>query len=277
MVSAVVDLEMERSLRPDPLYLGPIVRIGPNELVTNDPNVLRRMSAVRSLYTRSEWYDGMRLEPEYDSMFSERNEERHNMLRSKAAMAVSLFPLNLTSIRSQRKYSGKDNKYLEKSIDDNIAKLVRLLDSKYASTTGFTPVDMAEKFQLLTLDIISEIAFGDAFGNLESDEDVSSYVETMENMFPLVILLGTWPALAKLFFWKPLRRFLPKETDAAGMGKFMGFVVPRLPPFQDSLDLTCLQNRKESGCRTIRPRQENQARHDRILARPRPFSKRSTD
>ncbi|PMD31924.1 cytochrome P450 [Hyaloscypha variabilis F] len=185
---------------------GPIVRIGPNELVTNDPNVLRRMSAVRSLYTRSEWYDGMRLEPEYDSMFSERNEERHNMLRSKAAMA----------------YSGKDNKYLEKSIDDNIAKLVRLLDSKYASTTGFTPVDMAEKFQLLTLDIISEIAFGDAFGNLESDEDVSSYVETMENMFPLVILLGTWPALAKLFFWKPLRRFLPKETDAAGMGKFMG-------------------------------------------------------
>lgn len=65
------------------------MRIGPNELVTNDPDVLRRMSAVRSLYTRSEWYDGARLEPEYDSMFSERNEERHNMLRSKAAIGVS--------------------------------------------------------------------------------------------------------------------------------------------------------------------------------------------
>jgi len=68
---------------------GSIARIGPNELVTNDPDVLRRMSAVRSLYTRGEWYDGARLEPEHDSMFSERNEERHNMLRSKAAMAVS--------------------------------------------------------------------------------------------------------------------------------------------------------------------------------------------
>jgi hypothetical protein len=65
------------------------VRVGPNELVTNDPNVLRRMSAVRSLYTRSDWYDGARLEPEYDSMISERDEERHNMLRSKAAMGVS--------------------------------------------------------------------------------------------------------------------------------------------------------------------------------------------
>jgi hypothetical protein len=88
---------------------------------------------------------------------------------------------------------------------------------------------MAEKFQLLTLDIISEIAFGDAFGNLEADKDLSSYMKTMESMFSLVILLGTWPVLAKVFFWKPLRPFLPKETDTDGMGKLMGFVVPHLP------------------------------------------------
>lgn len=184
---------------------GPIVRIGPNELVTNDPDVLRRMSAVRSPYTRSAWYDGARLEP--DSMFSERNEERHNMLRSKAAIG----------------YSDKDNKHLEKSVDDNIAKLIRLLETKYLSTTTeFKPVDMAVKFQFLTLDIISEIAFGNAFGNLESDEDISTYMKTVEDMFPLIILLGTWPALAKVFFWKPFRRFLPKETDTSGVGKLMG-------------------------------------------------------
>ncbi|RDW65159.1 hypothetical protein BP5796_09851 [Coleophoma crateriformis] len=186
---------------------GPIVRIGPTELVTNDPDVLRRMSAVRSSYQRSEWYDGVRLEPEYDSMISERDEERHNALRSKLAVG----------------YSGKDNKYLEKSIDDNITELTRLLDSKYVSTaTEFKPVDMAVKFQLLTLDIISEIAFGKAFGNLVADEDVSSYIKTMEDMFPLIILLGTWPALAKVFFSKIFRPFLPKETDAAGIGKLMG-------------------------------------------------------
>lgn len=186
---------------------GPIVRVGPNELVTNDPVVLKRMSAVRSPYRRSAWYDGARLEPEYDSVFSETNEERHNMLRSKAAMG----------------YSGKDNEYLEQSIDDNIGSLVRLLDSKYISTTTeFKPVDMAQKFQLLTLDIISDIAFGEAFGNLKADEDLSSYIKTMDNMFPLIILLGTWPALAKVFFSKVLRPFLPKETDTIGMGKLMG-------------------------------------------------------
>lgn len=65
------------------------MRIGPNELVTNDPVLLRKMSAVRSPYRRSAWYGGTRLEPEYDATFSEMSEERHNMLRSKLAMGVS--------------------------------------------------------------------------------------------------------------------------------------------------------------------------------------------
>ena len=127
------------------------------------------------------------------------------------------------------KYSGKDNQYLEKSIDCNIVNFVRLLDTKYVSTaTEFKPVDMAIKFPLLTLDIISEIAFGTAFGNLAADEDLSSYMKTMDKMFPLTILLGTWPALAKVFFSKLLRPFLPKETDEVGMGKLMGCVILHL-------------------------------------------------
>ncbi|KAH8748372.1 cytochrome P450 [Hyaloscypha finlandica] len=186
---------------------GSLVRLGPNELVTSDPTILRRMSAVRSPYRKSDWYNGGRLEPEYFSMFSETNEERHLELRAKCAVG----------------YAGKENEYLEMSINDNIAKLVQLLDSRYVSTSmEFKPVDMAAKFQFLTLDIISEIAFRTAFGNLEADDDISSYMKTMEGMFPLATLLGTWPALAKVFFSKPLRRFLPKDTDTAGMGKLMG-------------------------------------------------------
>lgn len=111
---------------------------------------------------------------------------------------------------------------------------------------------MAEKFQFLTLDIISEIAFGAAFGNLESDEDISSYMKTMEDMLPLIILLGTWPVLAKVFFWKPLRRFLPKETDTTGVGKLMGSVAPRLPPLKNSLDLTWIIALSESESESLR-------------------------
>jgi hypothetical protein len=69
--------------------LGSIVRIGPNELITNDLEVLRRISAVRSPYTRSNWYDGLRLDPERNYVLSERDEKLHNALRSKMFAGVS--------------------------------------------------------------------------------------------------------------------------------------------------------------------------------------------
>lgn len=58
-------------------------------LVTDDPEILKRLSAVRSPYTRSNWYDGMRFEADYSHVFSERNEKRHNELRAKMAAGVS--------------------------------------------------------------------------------------------------------------------------------------------------------------------------------------------
>lgn len=69
--------------------LGSLVRIGPNHLITDDPEVLRRMSAVRSPYRRSIWYDGLRLEHDYFNVVSERDENRHNDLRAKMAAGVS--------------------------------------------------------------------------------------------------------------------------------------------------------------------------------------------
>lgn len=35
---------------------GPLVRIGPTEVMTDDPEILRSMSAVRSPFTRADWY-----------------------------------------------------------------------------------------------------------------------------------------------------------------------------------------------------------------------------
>lgn len=68
------------------LLSGSLCRIGPNELITSDPEVLRIMGAVRSPYRRSDWYDALRVDR--DNILSERNEERHAMLRSKMAPGV---------------------------------------------------------------------------------------------------------------------------------------------------------------------------------------------
>jgi len=69
--------------------VGPLARIGPNLLVTNDADLLRLMSGARSTYSRAPWYDGMRLDPRVNNVISERNDKRHNALRAKMASGVS--------------------------------------------------------------------------------------------------------------------------------------------------------------------------------------------
>jgi hypothetical protein len=67
---------------------GSIVRVGPNDLITSDPNLMKRMLNVRTPYKRSEWYDAMRLNPTKDNVLSMRNDDVHNQLRTKMAAGV---------------------------------------------------------------------------------------------------------------------------------------------------------------------------------------------
>lgn len=39
---------------------GPLVRIGPNQILTSDADFLRKTGAVRGAYTRSQWYIAFR-------------------------------------------------------------------------------------------------------------------------------------------------------------------------------------------------------------------------
>jgi len=120
-------------------------------------------------------------------------------------------------------YAGKENPYLEDSIDSNITKLVNLIERKYLSTASeFRPIDFGSKSQYLTLDVISDIAFGEAFGFVENDEDMFSYIKTTESTIPILILTGSFPWLARIFQSPLLKSLLPKDTDAYGLGKVMG-------------------------------------------------------
>jgi hypothetical protein len=71
------------------LSIGSPARIGPNLLVTDDPELLRHMSAPRSKWTRGGWYDGVKLDPRMNNILSERDERRHAEMRSKMIGAVS--------------------------------------------------------------------------------------------------------------------------------------------------------------------------------------------
>ena len=75
------------------LNSGPLVRIGPNELLSTDPVVLRNMSAVRSTYTKGDFYTSGRIVPNVDNVVSERDEVKHKAMRAKMAPGAS-HPLN---------------------------------------------------------------------------------------------------------------------------------------------------------------------------------------
>jgi hypothetical protein len=54
---------------------------------------------------------------------------------------------------------------MEGTIDKQIAKLVALIERKYISSgKDYRPMDLGKKGQFFTLDVISDLAFGKAFG-----------------------------------------------------------------------------------------------------------------
>jgi hypothetical protein len=68
---------------------GSLARIGPNLLVTNDYEVVRRMNGVRSRYNKDIWYAGVRFDPPNDHLVSMTNEKKHLELRAKMSAGVS--------------------------------------------------------------------------------------------------------------------------------------------------------------------------------------------
>lgn len=74
---------------------GKLARIGPNDLVTCDPNLLRQMLAVRTPYKRADYYDGFRFDPSRDNILSQRDDVKHGIIRAKMAAGVGVSSLSV--------------------------------------------------------------------------------------------------------------------------------------------------------------------------------------
>jgi hypothetical protein len=85
-----------------------VARIAPNVLVTSDLDLLRRMYAVRSPYSRSDWYMAWRFNPGYDNVLSQRDNDKHAELRAKLAIGVSGRRFaSITHLRCWREIDGR--------------------------------------------------------------------------------------------------------------------------------------------------------------------------
>ncbi|KAF2115707.1 pisatin demethylase [Lophiotrema nucula] len=189
---------------------GPIARVAPNHLLTSSPELWAHINAVRSPYTRAEWYyHAARFEPGKDNVFTECDNEKHDARRKKMVAG----------------YAGKENPTLEPSIDTHVKELVELIRNKYAAAAASNevskPMDLASKMAYLTLDVISDVGLGKAFGDLKTDSDVNDYL----------LASATGLRIANLSFglgisWLRAVPILgpaisPSEKDATGFGRMM--------------------------------------------------------
>jgi hypothetical protein len=73
--------------------------------------------------------------------------------------------------------------------------------------------------------VITDVAFGEPFGDLVADKDLHGYIKAIEQMLPISIWIKLFPGLANLtaISWIG-RRVLPSSEDNIGFGKAMGFV-----------------------------------------------------
>lgn len=208
-------LRIRRSSRPHLEFAslsasyGSLTRIGPHDLLSSDPEHLRRMSAARSTYERSSWYKATRLDPYHDMMGSVMNKSAHMSLRTKLAAG----------------YTGKDNPHLESHMDYQVQALVDLIQRRYLThpSTQVTPVDFGRLADFYAHDSKSMLAFGRPLGMLEQDQDVHGIVTISKLAVNWIQVFTDIPPLHRIFLHNSVLKLLgPKPTDSFGVGKLMG-------------------------------------------------------
>ncbi|PKS05393.1 hypothetical protein jhhlp_008768 [Lomentospora prolificans] len=188
---------------------GPLARIGPNDLLTNDPEMFRRMGKTnrKPAYSRSSWYSAIKLDPYHESLISKLDTHAHDQLKAQLSFG----------------YAGKENPSLAEGIDSQIEALVDLIRRKYISKDADTkPLDLATVIQYFTLDALTKVAYGYAFGYSATDSDVHDYIKETEKVVPMIRLAAEIPWAGKILTSPTFLKLAgPKTTDKKGFGKML--------------------------------------------------------
>lgn len=100
---------------------------------------------------------------------------------------------------------------------------IALIRRKYISRgSDLRPMDLARKMAFFTMDVTTDIAFGQCWGCLAKDEDVDDWFASAELLLPNAIMVSTIPWLAKLFQVPVIGRLvMPSDKDKTGAGRLL--------------------------------------------------------
>lgn len=176
---------------------GPIVVLSPDMVATSDPASIRQISSARSAWGRGPLYLGFRTAPGEDSLFSQPDRKKHEILRKKLVGGYSGKSVGLGRVHDM--------------IDERVLKLVDLIRSKYvASVNDDRRFDLSRLVKFLTTDTISSFAFQRSFGCLDRDGDFHRYLEMTGKIAPPMVAACLMPWFQKLQDTPSLKPLLPK-------------------------------------------------------------------
>ena len=199
------------------LYLdekyGKLVRVGPNELLTSDPELIRKMGSIKSGYSKGAWHDGDRFNPYHPTMFIMRDAQRHDSMKARLTPG----------------YGGRDIPGYEAAVDEQVNNLVSLIRRKYLSAPEmgiFRDFDFTRPLMYFPLDVIFSLSVskhtGGEAGCSEMDDEPYGLYSALEDQLPQIALTTDNPYIRNIVFSSTfLRWFGPKETDSTGMGALM--------------------------------------------------------
>ncbi|KAI0413510.1 pisatin demethylase [Xylaria grammica] len=171
---------------------GPLVRVGPNELTTDDPEILRRMANVRGSYGKDPWYQGTRFNPWY--------------MKSQIGASIN----------------GREIPLLESGMDEQVNALVVNIRQNMSNDPR-RAIDLAPLMSYFTMDVITKVAFGQEYGYLKAGEDLYSFLKEIRDSWPKLSIMADVPYIRNIMLSPlSLRLFGPSVTDKKGMGKLMG-------------------------------------------------------
>ena len=188
---------------------GHLVRVGPNYLLTDDPETLRQISAARSQYNRDEWWISLRLNSGSDNLATILEAGPHDKVKAKMAAG----------------YAGRDID-MERKVGAKISHLKDVLRQRYLSEGDkLNSVDLARVTYYFTLDVITDLSYGEAFGFLDAEGDLYDYTSSLDRLLLITGLVSEIPALRKVSNTFVGAVVKPKYTDRSGLGRLMGYVL----------------------------------------------------
>ena len=190
---------------------GPFVRIGPNEIMTDNAGVIKQLCSTHSSYRRSSWYQTGRFNPYHDNLLSTLRTPAHKELKKRLLTAIG----------------SRENPRLEHAIDGQIKTLLRVIRTRYVAFSSEKQplLDLGPISLFLNMDVTTRLVFGQAIGDMKDEKDHSGFLQHVADLWPQMSTSADVPWIRKVIFSPLFLKLLgPKVSDKKGFGKLMAKV-----------------------------------------------------